>query len=668
MKLPLPWLKKYTDVSISTEKLANRLTMSGNKVESVEGRPGEEVIDIEVTTNRPDCLSILGLAQEVSAITGKKIRRPLAYFSKKNLAKTEKSSPAISIEDKKGCPRYTARVIRNVRVTSSPVEIERLLGLVGTRAISNVVDATNYVLFECGQPMHAFDLDKIEGDQIIVRRAKKSEKFLGIDGLEYHLDEKTLIIADAKQPIAIAGVIGGKLTEVTAATKNVLLESAYFDPALVRQAAKKYKISTESGYRFERGVNQENVPHASLRAYELIEQWAGGSDVSGLIDKNYSHPWKPKPVLLHLASAEKILGFKISQRRASGIFKSLSFKVQKTGAGKIKVTPDSSRKDITLEADLMEELLRIEGFDKGPETLPVSRYSRERFHDKKAERIPELKNRVACLGFDEIMTYSLLSESRLVQSGIDPRRCHAVMNAVSAEQAYFRPSLLPGMLQSILYNVHRKASGLKFFEIGNCYADQREETRLALALYGMSEENWQRKSESTFFDLKGVLENVLNSFRLTSWDWREEVLYWNEKPLAHLQNVPGEILGNSGIPHEVFFCEMILDEVLLFDPPSWKVKPVPKYPKARRDIAFMVDKRISVKDIERALREAGAPYLREAVLFDQYLGKNIPSGKRSLAFSLAYQKETGTFTEEEIQTLQTKLGEALKSKFQVEFR
>ena len=278
------------------------------------------------------------------------------------------------------------------------------------------------------------------------------------------------------------------------------------------------------------------------------------------------------------------------------------------------------------------------------------------------------KKNIAALGFDEIMTYSLLSEKVLAQSGFKTQACHAIANAVSAEQAYFRPSLLPGLLQSIQFNAHRKAATLKFFEIGNCYSQGREETRLALALYGMKEENWQRRSESSFFDLKGAVENILDSLKLDSWEWLEETLIWKGKPLARLQSVPQESLIKWDISHAVHFCEVVLDEVLRFEPIPWKVRPVPKYPQVRRDIAFVVTSQVSVKALESALREAGAPYLKEAVLFDQYLGKNIPPGKRSLAFSLAYQKNDGTFTEDEIQNLQAKLGEVLKARFQVEFR
>ena len=658
MKLPVSWLKKYIDVTVSAERLAECLTLSGTKVEQVENKNGESVLTLEITTNRPDCLSLMGLAYEVSAITGKKVKQPAAYSAKEKRSKAQRSTLSVVIEDKKGCPRYTGRMIENVKVAPSPAEIEKLLSLTGTRAICNVVDATNYVLFECGQPLHAFDRDKIKGDRIIVRRSRKGEKFHALDGNEYTLDDTTLIIADAERPIAIAGVIGGKLTEVTSETRNVFLESANFDPALVRQASKKYKLSTESSYRFERSVTIKNTTHASRRAAQLIHEWAGGDETSGLIDKNYSKTSKTKPVTLRLENIEKFLGLKVSQGRVSNILQSLFFSVKKTGMV-FQVTPPAFRRDIAIEADLLEEVLRVEGFDKAPETLPVGRYQKTRFSDKKAECLPELKKYMAHLGFQEIMTYSLLSEKVLATSGFDLAQCHAVANAVSAEQSYFRPSLMPGMLKAIQFNAHRKAATLKFFEIGNCYVHGREETRLAIALFGKFEENWRRKTESSFYDLKGVVENVM--------DFLVPHGRTGSGLAVDIKEVSEGLLRKWDIPRSVFFAEIKLDE-LMAPAQGIKVRPVPKFPSVRRDIALVVDTHVMVQDLQEVIRLAGSPFLKEVTLFDQYLGKNIPMGKRSLAFSVDYQKENGTFTEEEIQTLQRKVGEALKNKFQVEFR
>ncbi len=654
MKLPIAWLKKYIDVTIKADDLADKLTLSGSKVECVENIGGEPVIDIEVTTNRPDCLSILGLAYEVSAITGKKVIAPAAYRGAGKISKNKTDKIAISIQDKKACPRYTARIIENISVKSSPIEVQKFMSYMGARAVSNIVDATNYVLFECGQPLHAFDLDKIKGTQIIIRLSKNGEKFQGIDGIEYTLDDKTLVIADAERTIAIAGVMGGKLTEVTHDTKNILLESAYFDLALVRQAAKKYKITTESSYRFERGVNPAFVSLASQRAADLIIEWGGGSD-TGLIDKNHMPSEKKLDITLRLDRMESLLGVKISGSRASQILKSLSLTVKPVGKDKLKVSRTSSRRDLAQEADLIEEVLRIDGFDKIPVKLPQSRHGLVDLRNRKALRTRELKKWMAALGFQEIMSYSLLSEKVLQNTSISADSCHKVANAVSAEQAFFRPSLMPGLLQSILFNASRKATGLRLFEIGNVYEKDQERTVLSFALYGMWEENWRRKNEASLYEAKGVLENVLEYIGESS-------------AAAKIESVPQQVLKKWDISHPVYFCELTLDTILKDKPKTTRIKPVPKYPSVKRDIAVVLESSHTVQDLTDAMQQAAAPHLRSVTLFDEFMGKGIPQGKRSLAFSLNYQKDDGTFTDPEIQKLQDQVGEVLKSRFHAEFR
>ncbi len=655
MKFPIRWLKKYIDCNLSPEKLEEMLTMSGSKVETVEKKGADAVIEIEVTTNRPDCLSILGLAYEVSVLTGKKVSAPKSYFQKEPARKAS-AGFSIQIESKKACPLYTARLIQNVAVKPAPQEAREFLELTGTRAISNVVDATNFVLFESGQPLHAFDFDKIKGGKVIVRYARKGEKFLGIDGIEYMLDEKTLVIADAERVIAIAGVIGGKLTEVTGSTKNILLESAYFDPALVRQAARKYKISTDSSYRFERGVDPVGVAAASRRATELILEWAGGQDVSGLAEKRSLGAKKPKDIVLRVSRVLKILGMAVSQKRILAILKALALKAKPSGKDKILVKYSSFRRDIVREEDLVEEILRIEGFEKIPSVIPPTRYGAASPESRKAARIPELKKFLSALGFSEIITYSLMSARLLKDSGFETEKTHKVVNSASAGQEYFRPSLLPGLLETAVFNIHRKAPGLKLFEIGNCYRDQREETVLGILIYGSFENNWQRKCTASFYDLKGVTENI------------SKFLGAQDSRLTHLENVAPAILKNFDIPHEVYYAEIVLDEVLARTAPAGRVRPVAKFPVVRRDLAFIVDEKVPVAQLEEVMKTSAGPNLQEVALFDQYIGKNIAAGKRSLAFSLAYQKETSTFTDIEIQALQERVGQALKSQFAVEFR
>ncbi len=677
MKLPVVWLKKYVAVPAAPEKLADLLTLSGTKVEHVEKKGGEAVLQIEVTTNRPDCLSILGLAQEVSALTGKKIKFPAV---KKSISGANKEIK-IEIQDKKGCPKYTARLLKGVSVKATPPSFQQCLEWMNTRPISNVVDATNFVLFEMGQPLHAFDYDKIQGGVIVVRRARKGEKFLAIDGVEYPLDEKTLVIADAKKPIAIAGVMGGKLTEVTSSTKNVLLESAYFDPPLVRQASRRYKLSSESSYRFERGVDIQQVAAASARARDLILEWAGGREAGPMVDKDFSKKVKEKPILLHEERLEQLLGLKIPAGRRVQIFKRLGFKAKAASRGRLSVWTKNSRRDVGQAVDLAEELLRIEGFDRVPAAIPVTRHTDTNLQDKKPKGISELKKFISHLGLHEIITYSFLSKKSLADSGFQSfGAIQKITNALSAEQEYFRPSLLPGMLGAVLFNIHHKASSLKFFEIGNRVADGKEETVLGIGLYGDLEKNWQKKSAASFHDLKGVLENIFHFLKITDYGYHTSGIpphfenasgvFWRGHELGNIGTIHRSILTRWDIPHDVIYAEIGLDPLWAGAGPARtvRVKPIAKFPSVRRDIAFIIDENISIDVLESLMKNAASPFLQDTELFDQYAGKNIPKGKRSLAFSLAYQKETGTFTDQEITALQDRVGEALKSQYRVEFR
>ena len=676
MKLPISWLKKYIDISITPERLSDLLTLSGTKVEHVEKKDGEAVLQIEVTTNRPDCLSLLGLAQEVSALTGKKIKFP--SLSKKSAGGI--NSVKVEIEDKKGCPKYTARLLKNVSIKASSLEIQKFLGFMDTRPISNTVDATNFTLFETGQPLHAFDYDKIEGGVIVVRRAKKGEKFLAIDSVQYSLDEGTLVIADAKKAIAIAGVMGGKLTEVTSGTKSVLLESAYFDPAIVRQASRRYKLFTESSYRFERGVDIQKVVSASSRARDLILEWAGGQEAGQIVDKDYSKKSREKSIILRQNRIEEFLGMKITVGRMAEVLKRLGFRAKASGAERLLVSASHARRDVSQEADFAEEILRIEGFDKVPALLPTTRHAEMPSQDKNPKSILELKKYLSHLGFNEIITYSFLSKKMLVDSGFeDFTQIQKASNALSSEQEYFRPSVLPGMLGAMLFNIHRKASSLKFFEVGNCVLNGKEETVLGIGLYGDFEKNWKRKETASYYDLKGVLENVFDFLSVEDYDYESGLSARFDQSSSIVRR--GRSLGTIGvihrssltrwdISHEVIYAEIVLDAVLA-DGKSHKVvrvKSIPKFPSVRRDIAFIIEENVPIRALEILMKGAASPHLQETELFDQYVGKNIPKGKRSLAFSLAYQKETGTFTDEEITALQDRVGQALKREYQVEFR
>lgn len=663
MKFPVSWLNRYVDAKVSPEKIAELLTMSGTAVERVEKHGSDSVIEVEITTNRPDCLSLVGIARELGAITGKKVTDPLAKLPKTATAKVD-----VRVEDKKGCPMYTAALLRDVAVRGTPENERRWLELSGVRSISSVVDATNFALLETGQPLHAFDYDKLAGGRIEVRRAKKGEKFLGLDGVEYTLDPETLVIADAEKPVALAGIIGGKLTEVTASTKNVLLESALFDARLVRKTSKKYKISTESSYRFERGVNPETVSAASRRAAALILAWGGRGTATTPFEKKFFTKTPSPRIRANVSKLNSLLGLQVTPARVKSIFKSLGFVVAGSGTV-LTVTPGPGRRDVRLEADLAEEVLRVEGFDKVPVAIPPTQHGQD-VRDRNAARTIELKKFLAAAGLNEVVTYSLLSEKALLDSGFHPASASRIANAVSAEQQFLRPSLLPGMLGAAIFNVHRKAVSLKLFEIGRCYRNGSEEAVLGILFYGNAEDHWRRRGEMSIYELKGAAERVLAELRVHAFEWVEEPNALFDQAVSLV--IRGQKIGSLGkvstaaqtkwdLPRELFFAEFSLEALLLHASATvGRLTPVPKFPSVRRDVALVVDEKTPVAELVRVMREAACPHLRDVALFDEYKGKNIASGKRSLAFSLAYQKDTGTFTDDEIQVLQAKVGEALR--------
>lgn len=675
MKVPISWLKKYISFTGTPEKLAEDLTMSGTKLEALDKKGAETVLDLEITSNRPDCLSVLGVAREVSSLNGKKISYPKISTKEIPQKNTAKTPFKVNVEDKKSCPFYSARLIRNVTVKTAPQEMREFLELAGTRAINNVVDVTNFALYEMGQPLHAFDYEKIEGREIRVRAAFKNEKFLGLDNVEYTLDESVLVIADAKKAIAIAGVMGGKLTEVTEQTKNILLEAAYFDPMKVRHAVRKTKIATESSYRFERAVDKRNIRAASLRATQLILELAGGEKKEWAEISSFA-AFKPKKLRLTAEELRQFAGMEIKSARAAKILQNLGFDARVSGPA-ILVEVPSFREDIAENADLIEEILRIEGFDKVKPAIPLTRHSNF-IQDDKLVQTFEVKKFLAALGFHEILSYSLVSSKSLNQLGFSALDfAQKIRNPLSVEQEYFRPTLLGGMLNAAQFNLRHKNDNLKLFEIGNVYIDGVEKTHLALGWYGLYEENWRRKDEAAFYDLKGAVENLLAGFfNFENWSWEVNeaenslFLFISGAKVACLKSLAASVRQNWDIPQEFFYAEMDLRLLLELAAkiPAKRLKSISKYPAVRRDIALLVDKSIAVQELVRSMKVASSQYLKEVRLFDEYSGKGIPDSKRSLAFSLWYQKENGTFTDDEILKLQAEVGNVLKNQFKAEFR
>ncbi|MCX5695889.1 MAG: phenylalanine--tRNA ligase subunit beta [Candidatus Omnitrophica bacterium] len=672
MKITYNWLKDFVDIKIPAKELAAKLTMAGLEVVALEEKAGDFVLEIEITPNRPDWLSVLGVAREIAAITNTKLK----IQNPKGKVRSAKGNFKIEIEDKKDCPLYSARIIRNVRVAPSPEWLRKRLELIGCRSVNNVVDITNYVLFELGEPLHAFDLDKLSQDKIIVRRAKDSEKLLAIDEEERNLKSKVLVIADRNKPVAIAGVMGGKETEVTTSTRNVLLEAAIFDPVVVRRGRQALGLQSEASYRFERGVDLTIVEKASLRAAQLIQEICGGGDIlflsSGLT--------KPKEIRVDLDTVyvAKILGVKITRPKIKQILCGLGFKVRQKSKEVFKVGVPSFRQDIKLQVDLIEEVARVFGYDNIPASQPAVKP--EITVREKRDLVSAIKAILVGLGVNEVATYSLLDKAVLNNLDLNLTKPIEILNPLSQDQEILRPTLIPGLGRAVSFNINQKQDYVSIFEIGNIFLGEtkpKEELVLGLALSGTNSfllEQGLVKDEAGLLNLKGILETIFLRLGIQGYEFNNQgalncaIRIQNEKVGLMLGLSPKALEGLNIKNREVFALEVSLDKLFSFVRPDKKFTPLPKYPGITRDISFVLKDDLSVKDILLALRQKGQPLLNDIRITDYYKGKQIPAGFRGLTLSCFYSSNERTLTEKEIQPIQDLLCGTLMQTFGVKMR
>ncbi|MFA5260781.1 MAG: phenylalanine--tRNA ligase subunit beta, partial [Candidatus Omnitrophota bacterium] len=505
MKISVKWLKDYVSFQLPAEKLAHKLTMAGMEVEKIESVGDDVVLEMEITPNRPDCLNFQGIARELSAVLDKPLKLPKV---KKLIYPKAKCD--IEIIDQKGCGRYIGTLIEPVEVKASPSWLGTRLSALGGRLINNIVDITNFCLLETGQPLHAFDYDKLIGGKIVVRRAKPGETIVTLDGAERALDPSVLVIADAQRPVAIAGIMGGLATEVTAQTRRILLESAYFDPVLIRRASRLLGLKSDSSYRFERGVDFSTVEAGSARATALILTEAGGSVVARR-DVNLGRiRGQGKSVTVKLTEINDLLGAELSVAKCRTILKKLGFRVSASGPGALKVVALSARADIKDPVDVIEEIARIVGYDNLPLTLPCIR----------AQNVPsqpeypfahKLRDIFIGQGYSETISYSLVSQTFLDKSGLSHLPAVRVKNPLSLDQEFMRPALFPSLLGIIRGNIHRGQKDNKIFEIGKVYLGQSEHKMLAVMASGAADRDWRILKNRTgdFYDLKGALDQML---------------------------------------------------------------------------------------------------------------------------------------------------------------
>ncbi len=640
------------------------------------------VLEVAVTPNRPDCLSVLGLAREVAALLRLPLRHPDIDFPE--APERAAALTRVTILDPLHCPRYAARLLDGLTVAPSPFWLRRRLGAAGLRAINNLVDVTNYVLLELGQPLHAFDFDRLAGGEIVVRLPKPGEQtFTTLDGQERQLTPDTLLICDRDKPVALAGVMGGLFSEVTADTRRVLLESAYFNPPTIRRTSKRLGLNTEASYRFERGVDPDGVIRALERAAQLMAQLGGGRVLAGRLDE-YPTP-VPRPRLnLRLSRTNRILGTALTQEQVQELLSALHLPALALDGENLVVQVPSHRGDLEREIDLIEEVARLGGYDNIPVTLPGA-----------AAAVPpapaavrvrhEVRRLLVGLGFSEAVTYSFQSDRlfSLLEEEALPLR---LANPLSEEQALMRTSLLPGLLEAVKKNVQRQAPSIRLFEIAPSFHPEpgqelpRETTQVAGVMYGLrAEASWLAgEAPLDFFDLKGVVETLLAGLAAPDLAFVPGNLppylrsgarsFSGETELGFLGEVAPTVTDRLDLEGPVFVFQLDLAALAAAAQPFPLYTPLPKYPAVYRDVALVVDQEVPAAAVTQALYHLGQPWLEEARLFDVYTGEQIPAGKRSLAFHLTYRDARRTLTDEAVDRHHQKLVAALARELGAELR
>ncbi|MBN2831639.1 MAG: phenylalanine--tRNA ligase subunit beta [Candidatus Omnitrophica bacterium] len=674
MKFTYNWIKDYVDIRLPPEKLAEKLTMAGLEVISLESKEGDCIFEVEITSNRPDWLNILGIAREIAAITGAKLKikdeRPGMQSKSTQALKTE-------VEDKKDCPLYTARIIRDIKVGLSPDWLRKRLESIGCRSVNNVVDITNYFLFETGEPLHAFDWDKISPDKIIVRRGKAGEKLTTIDGALRSIDCNTLVIADSLKPLALAGIMGGKESEVTYNTKNILLEAAVFNPILIRRTRQAHSIQSESSYRFERGVDLEAVKMASQKAGMLITE----------LCKGRQHCFKSvglkkaqkRDVILNTLNVEKVLGISIKGSETKEILSGLGFKLKIGKRGLLKVGIPSFRQDVCLEEDLIEEVARIFGYEHIPVSLPKI-LPPITIRDNRS-LVSNIKNILVGLGLNEAITYSL-DGSKTLQDFNPGIVAIELLNPLSREQEALRTTLIPGLTHAVANNLNQKQDCIALFEISHVFlkkdSSPYEELKLGIALTGakrMFFNNAAIKDELGLLNLKGIAEEIFKRLKVQGYEFINQGqggragIYINKEKTGYMEMLGQELLDKFGIKNKnVFMLEISLDKLISYARTEKKYVSLPKYPVITRDISFILQEKNSVKEVIVALKEKGWPLLRSIKVVDYYKGKQIPEGCRGLTIECNYGSNERTLTEEEVYSVHSRICLELKEKFDAVMR
>ncbi|MBI4372229.1 MAG: phenylalanine--tRNA ligase subunit beta [Candidatus Omnitrophica bacterium] len=663
MKVSLNWLKDYVQVKGSAESLSELLTMAGLNVEKMERLGEDTIFEIEVTTNRPDWLSHIGVAREIHAVTGNRLSVPSVQM--KLPRKTEKSFK-VSIPDSPFCPYYSAVLLEEVKSGQTPDFMKKRLEACGIRSINLIVDITNYVLLEWGQPLHAFDADRLSGNEITARRARAAEKITAIDGTTYELTHDDIVIADSKGAVAIGGVMGGKDSEVSDSTQNILLESAFFAPARIRQTARRLGLGSESSYRFERKVDPLGVDAARERAVQLIAKYASVKRISPVF-KAGKPPVKSVKIALEHPEINRILGVEIPEAKTKSYLNRLGLQVSGKGK-KIKVQAPSYRSDLTYPIDLIEEIARLHGYGNIPETLPVMRPLEP--HVEPILALEEkARNLCAGFGFYEAVSFSLVEPVPFDRLGLYPNERVKLLNPQNQELNLMRPSLLSGLAQAVRRNLYAGETDVRLFEIGNRYLDggtglPKEERMIALVISGEGRLNWLEKRRSaSFYDIKGAVEELLTQLGVESIETQNE----SHNPIFQIGEgislaVSGKPIGSYGMLSDkarkaydlekpLFYAELSLEKILASVHRRNLIREIPKFPTSARDLTLIIDETVKAEAITTQIQQKAGNLAAKIEVFDCFRGGQVPKGKKSLSFRISYQAKGRTLQNEEVNTL-----------------
>jgi phenylalanyl-tRNA synthetase beta chain len=682
MNISYKWLLDLVPVDVSPSRVGEALTSVGLAVEGIHEHGGDHVLDIDLTSNRPDCLSHLGVARELGAVLGQEVVLPMP-----NVESAAAPADLVTLRERELCPRFTARIIRNVNVGPSPKWLIDRLEAIGERSINNVADITNYVMHELGPPMHAFDLDKLEGGRIVVRRAAAGEKIRTLDDVERELDTSVLMICDAEKPAAVAGIMGGLESSITEETTSVLLEVAYFDRAAIRAASRKLNLATEASYRFERGVDIDNLERASARAAALIAELCGG-EPADFVDV-YPEP-KPRRLIESsdiVAAVRRLTGLDVSADDCIRILASLGIAEEGSANGtKRTFAAPTWRHDLAIEADLVEEIARHTGLDRIVAELPPAIGAGEYQPGENRER--RLRGTLVANGFSEAISYSFIDTK--YDDAIDPvpgvversdESFVTLQDSIIEGAVRMRASALPGMLEAVRVNLNQQRRDQKLFEIGRVFAagsnDEglpNEQKVLAIVLTGNELDAGRSAAVRVldFYDLKGSIEAAFETADVTNVEVRAEnarhlkegqsaAIYVAGTKVGWIGTLADGVAASFKYKQPVYVGEVNLSAVLSAPRRQAVYRPLAKYPGVMRDISFVVDRKTEFAAIKSAIDGLGVELLRSVEFVDVYEGAGMNAGEKSITIRLEYRSDERTLVEDEVEELNRKVVDAVEN-------